>query len=209
MKSTDDVAGGTQRKPTAIRVLDIAEDLFAERGYDATSLGEVADRVGIRQPSLYNHFRNKHELYVAVLERLLDPFLEMVDGIALVGSPPEKSEKLVGELMSYYGQHPNLLRLIQHAVLSGNEQIELLTERWFKPFLKKARVLDEHRGYDEDYAPFVVIAFNSMLMGYVTLAPLYGGIFGMELLAPENVQKQIHVLQGVVRSLQDLQPQLP
>lgn len=194
MRSPDRNCNAGTRKPTAIRVLDIAEDLFAERGFDATSLGDVADRVGIRQPSLYNHFKNKHELYVAVLERLLDPFLEMVEGIAVEGSAPEKTENLIEELMSYYGQHPNLLRLIQHAVLSGNEHIDLLTERWFKPFLEKAQVLEEQQEQDDEQAPFVIMAFNSMMMGFVTLAPLYAGMFGMEPLAPENLQKQIQVL---------------
>ena len=59
---------------TPERILDAAEDLFAEYGYAATSLGDVADRVGIRTPSLYNHFRNKEALYLAVLERLLGVF---------------------------------------------------------------------------------------------------------------------------------------
>ncbi len=205
MRSSDRSRSESTRKPTAIRVLDIAEDLFAERGFDATSLGDVADRVGIRQPSLYNHFKNKHELYVSVMERLLDPFLEMVEGIALEGSGPEKTEKLIEELMSFYGQHPNLLRLIQHAVLSGNEHIDLLTERWFKPFLEKAQVLKEEREYGEEYAPFVVMAFNSMMMGFVTLAPLYAGMFGMEPLAPDNLQKQIQVLRAFSSKLQDLE----
>ena len=48
---------------TAERILDAAEDLFAQKGYSATSLGDVADRVGIRSPSLYNHFRNKEARY--------------------------------------------------------------------------------------------------------------------------------------------------
>jgi AcrR family transcriptional regulator len=61
---------------TADRILDAAEDLFAQQGYSATSLGDVADRVGIRSPSLYNHFRNKEALYTAVLERLLTEFLQ-------------------------------------------------------------------------------------------------------------------------------------
>ena len=56
-------------RTTPDRILDAAEDLFAENGYSATSLADVADRVGIRSPSLYNHFKNKEALYQAVLER--------------------------------------------------------------------------------------------------------------------------------------------
>ncbi len=41
-----------QGQSTSERILDAAEDLFAEKGYSATSLGDVADRVGIRSPSL-------------------------------------------------------------------------------------------------------------------------------------------------------------
>ena len=68
-------AVSTDQSPsTAERILDAAEDLFAEKGYSATSLGDVADRVGIRSPSLYNHFKNKEALYEAVLERLLVKF---------------------------------------------------------------------------------------------------------------------------------------
>jgi len=180
--------------------------VFAERGFDATSLGDVANRVGIRQPSLYNHFGSKEELYVAVLERLLDPFLEMVEGIALEGSAPEKTDRLIEELMSYYGQHPNLLRLIQHAVLSGSEHIDLLTERWFKPFLEKAQVLQAR---DEEHMPFVVMAFNSMMMGFVTLAPLYSGMFDMEPLAPQNLRTQIQVLKLFSSTLAAQQIRIP
>ena len=48
----------SQARSTSERILDAAEDLFAEKGYSATSLGDVADRVGIRSPSLYNFVRD-------------------------------------------------------------------------------------------------------------------------------------------------------
>jgi AcrR family transcriptional regulator len=63
----------------AERILDAAEEVFAERGFDAASLGDVADRVGIRPQAIYNHFSGKRELYAAVLERLLGPFLALLD----------------------------------------------------------------------------------------------------------------------------------
>ena len=64
-----ELARPEQARTTPERILDAAEDLFAEKGYSATSLGDVADKVGIRSPSLYNHFKNKEALYQAVLNR--------------------------------------------------------------------------------------------------------------------------------------------
>ncbi len=56
---------------TRERILDAAEDTFAQVGYEAASLSAIADRVGIRTPSLYKHFPSKQDMYTAVLERLL------------------------------------------------------------------------------------------------------------------------------------------
>lgn len=52
------------------RILDVAEELFVERGFKSVRLKNVADRVGIRQASLYYHFPGgKRELYVEVMRR--------------------------------------------------------------------------------------------------------------------------------------------
>ena len=53
------------------RILDAAEARFAEKGFSATSVAEIADDVGIRGPSLYKHFDTKAALYHAVAKRLI------------------------------------------------------------------------------------------------------------------------------------------
>ena len=63
---------------TAERILDAAEELFAERGYAGATLRDVATRVGVRPPSLYNHFASKDALYAAVLERGIGPLIELL-----------------------------------------------------------------------------------------------------------------------------------
>ena len=68
-------------KTTTEDILDVAERWFAERGFEATSLGDISDGVGIRSPSLYKHFENKEEMFIAVLERLLDPYFEILHRI--------------------------------------------------------------------------------------------------------------------------------
>lgn len=55
--------------------------LFAHHGYENTSLSNIAERVGIKKPSLYNHFRNKEAIFSAVLQDVEERELEVLENI--------------------------------------------------------------------------------------------------------------------------------
>ena len=61
---------------TADRILDVSQNLFAQRGYERTTLREIAAEVGIQNPSLYKHFESKAAIYGAVLDRAVRPLLD-------------------------------------------------------------------------------------------------------------------------------------
>lgn len=61
-----------KRTPSVDRICAAAVTHFAERGYDASSLNEIAEAVGIRKASLYAHFENKDALYMAVFSDALN-----------------------------------------------------------------------------------------------------------------------------------------
>ncbi len=60
--------GGPRRKLLMSEILERAVELFAERGYEGTTLQDVADAVGLSRPNLYNYVRSKEELLVAMVE---------------------------------------------------------------------------------------------------------------------------------------------
>ena len=60
-----------QAKPRKEEILDVATRLFAERGYEGTSMNDVAEAVGVRKASLFYHFETKEALYEAVIDRLI------------------------------------------------------------------------------------------------------------------------------------------
>lgn len=61
------------------QILDAAASLFAEHGYAGTSTRAIAERVGVRQASLYYHFAGKDELLLELLEKSVRPSLAFVD----------------------------------------------------------------------------------------------------------------------------------
>lgn len=66
--------------PTArAEILDAAAELFTTRGFSPTSTRSIAEAVGIRQASLYNHFATKNDILVALLEGTVEPTLDFDD----------------------------------------------------------------------------------------------------------------------------------
>ena len=61
------------------QLLDVARDVFAERGFHATSMDEIAEAAGVTKPVLYQHFPSKRSLYVELLTDTGDQLLAGAD----------------------------------------------------------------------------------------------------------------------------------
>ena len=57
-----------KQEDTKKRILDKALELFSAKGYDSVSVGEIAKAVGIKAPSLYNHFPSKQAIFDTIVE---------------------------------------------------------------------------------------------------------------------------------------------
>lgn len=64
---------------TRSQILQVATELFTEQGYEATSLREIAERLGVTKAALYYHFKSKDDLLVAILEPVEGVLLELMD----------------------------------------------------------------------------------------------------------------------------------
>ena len=88
---------GSRAEKTRAAVLDAAEDLFAERGFDATRLEDIAERVGIRRASIVYYFKDKRELYDAVLASVFGGLRDRIRAALASQAPlPERIEAAVG-----------------------------------------------------------------------------------------------------------------
>jgi AcrR family transcriptional regulator len=95
------------------KILDVAEVLFARRGFEGVGMREVADAAGLGKSSLFHHFRSKAQLYLAVLERLLAQIDERLQAaLAAPASPAERLDRWIDALIDALAEREPAARLL-------------------------------------------------------------------------------------------------
>jgi AcrR family transcriptional regulator len=183
-------------RPTADRILDAAESLFAAHGFAGTSVRDIANAVGLNPASLYNHFANKEALYEAVLARGIRPLVDLLEEAAK--GDTVDAETVITSVMEHLARTPQLPRLIQHEALSGGEHLTEVVRNWVRPLLVPAmaaasRQGDETGWQDDELAPLIA-AWLHMVFGHFAMAPMLGELFGSDPLSPENLERQTRFL---------------
>ncbi len=75
---------------TKEKILDDALTLFSEKGYANVFVGDIADRVGIKAPSLYKHYKNKKAIFDAIIEEMNRRFAEQAKAMQINGTDAAK-----------------------------------------------------------------------------------------------------------------------
>lgn len=124
-------ASERERNPARTRtaVLDAAENLFAEKGYDATSLNEIGAAAGVSRGTPGYFFGSKAELYQAVLDRSFAEVREAVRAgraraLASHRAPEDILAGAVSDYFDFLAARPNFVRLIEREALSGGGLLE-------------------------------------------------------------------------------------
>lgn len=100
-------------RPRREEILDCATRLFAERGYEGTSMADLAASVGMRKASLFYHFASKDVLYAAVMDRLVNGFRTLFGQVPLAaGTYEERLDAITDGVTTLLGQNPFAARLL-------------------------------------------------------------------------------------------------
>lgn len=147
------------------QLIDISRVLFAERGFEGTSIEEIASRAGVSKPIVYEHFGGKEGLYAVVVDREVRHLLDMMRSSLTAGHPRELLEQAAFALLDYIEQAPDGFRILVRDSPIGSEtgsfvsiigdiasRVEYILEREFK-----------QRGFDAKNAPM----YAQMLVGMV------------------------------------------
>lgn len=94
---------------TRAEIVAAAERHFAEHGFAATRLSDIADEVGIRRAAIFYHFGDKQELYAAMLEEV---FGDLEAPLPVAGTPTARLEAALTSWIELVAERPNIARLM-------------------------------------------------------------------------------------------------
>ncbi len=94
------------------QLIAIGRQLFAERGFDATSIEEVAARAKVSKPVVYEHFGGKEGLYAVVVDREVRALLDRITNALTAGHPRELLEQAALALLDYIEQETDGFRVL-------------------------------------------------------------------------------------------------
>lgn len=95
------------RSDTKAEIRAVALELFGQRGYEKTSLREIAERLGVTKAALYYHFPSKKDLLRALIDPLRDDIEEMLERIG--DTRTEDPRALLGDYFDLCVRHGNLM----------------------------------------------------------------------------------------------------
>ncbi len=126
MSTTVTTAGPGRGRPGYARedVIRIAVEEFNARGYEATSMGALAERLGLSKSAIYHHISSKEEILVEATDKALEELAAVVDdALEQTDDPVEQLRLLIGGTTRVLCEYPAYVRLLLR--LRGNTDVEL------------------------------------------------------------------------------------
>jgi AcrR family transcriptional regulator len=113
-------------------IVDAALHLFAEKGFRGTTTRELAARVGVSEPVLYEHFRTKRDLYAAIIDTKSHEQLEFTEALSPAaerGDDVAFFTQLGLSILGWHQSDPAFIRLLFFSGLEGHELKDIFFER--------------------------------------------------------------------------------
>ncbi|HCT74999.1 MAG TPA: TetR family transcriptional regulator [Micromonosporaceae bacterium] len=178
----------------------VGRQLFAERGFDATSIEEISARAKVSKPVVYEHFGGKEGLYAVVVDREVTALLDRITNALTAGHPRHLLEQAALALLDYIEQETDGFRVLVRdspvMSASGNfssvlndvaHQVEHVLGAEFKT-----------RGYD----PKLAELYSQALVGMVALT----GRWWLEVRKPRKETVAAHLVNLAWNGLSHLDP---
>ena len=143
---------------TKHRILDEALTLFSEKGYAKVYVSDIAERVGIKAPSLYKHYRNKRAIFDAIIDEMNHRFEQQAQALSISGTNPTADAEVYKNMDE------------EHLIKLGNDLFRYYLHDSYTKRFRKMLTLEQFqdqelaRVYSKQYFD-MPLSYQGMLLG--------------------------------------------
>ena len=108
---------GPQRRE---QLIGVARELFADQGYEATSMEEIAERAKVSKPVVYEHFKSKEGIYAVIIDREVRSLVERIKAALSPGHPRRTIVRAVDTFLEYIEEEQAGFRILVRDAPDGS-----------------------------------------------------------------------------------------
>ena len=198
---------------TKHRILDEALTLFSEKGYANVYVSDIAERVGIKAPSLYKHYKNKRAIFDAIIDEMNHRFEQQAQALSISGTDPTADAEVYKNMDE------------EHLIKLGNDLFRYYLHDSYTKRFRKMLTLEQFqdqelaRVYSQQYFD-MPLSYQGMLLGLMVSQGLlvtgnvpimtlqfYAPIYMLLTVCdrePSREQEALELLEGHIRQFNQL-----
>lgn len=132
---------GKIRAQSEAKILEAAQEEFILQGYKGATVQSIADRAGLPKANILYYFKNKENIYHAVLEHTLDMWDKGIGDITPEDGPKKAIEKFIASKVKMSFQHPGSSKIYAMEIIQGAQHLKEFARTYLRKWVREKAAL--------------------------------------------------------------------